>query len=192
MEADMRWIAWVTLLVLGGCLAGCMGGDAGVELRAGDALDRAADNVQVLVDEYHGEVVLGDDGREEAIAMAFVARVKSNPDNPQDVADFLAAGRKIRQDREAELARYTAALDNVKGLREVASSLRTLATQSLTLNDEARRYFASMAENMRAARAEAAATRQAERQKNREAYGAFVGAAADGLRAATAAQGGAK
>ena len=165
----MRYWISVMLLVFAGC-----GGDAVVELRAGDALDKAADIFQATVEEYHDEVVVADDGREEAVAMAFVDRMKASTDNPQDVADFLAAQRKIRADREVESMRFSAASDNVKGLRDVASGLREIATASMTLDDEMRRYFSGWIEQAKTARSERQAERLAERQRNRETVAGYV------------------
>ena len=76
---------------------------------------------------------------------AFVARVQADANDSTAIeshaADFEADLRKIRADRETEWSRRTAAMDNVGVLREVARGLHKLAIESLTLQDEVRRYL---------------------------------------------------
>lgn len=132
----------VCLCALGGCAA-----DARVDLSAADALTAVAGQVQQTIQEYHGEVVRFDDSRESATVAAFVARVKADAADEASLdahaAQFAAALVKIRADRETEWARRAAAMENVGVLREMASGLRRLALQSLSLDDEVRRYLAS-------------------------------------------------
>lgn len=138
-------------------ISGC-GGDAGVELAAGDALVAVADQMQLTIEEYHRDVASHDDGREDATIAAFVARVQSDH---QDTAamqthtrDFQAALRRIRGDREVEWRRRSAAMDNVTVVREMAGGLRKLALDSLSLRDEVRRYLDSWIANQRRAATE--------------------------------------
>jgi hypothetical protein len=136
----MRFTA--CLCVLGGCAA-----DARVDLSAADALTAVAGQVQRTIQEYHGEVVRFDDSRESATVAAFVTRVKADAADEASLdahaAQFAAALVKIRADRETEWSRRAAAMENVGVLREMASGLRKLALQSLSLDDEVRRYLAS-------------------------------------------------
>jgi len=149
----------VASVVLAWCV-GC-GGDAGVELAAGDALIAVADQMQLAVQEYHRDVSRHDESREESTVAAFVARVQAEHDDPAamrtNVQEFQAALRKIREDRDTEWQRRSAALSNVAVLREVAGGLQRLALDSLSLRDEARRYLEVWMENQRRARSESAA-----------------------------------
>src|SRR5262249_39945417 len=121
-----------------------------VELSAGDALNAVAGQMAGTIAEYHQEVSRFDDRREGDVVSAFVVRVRNNSsDEPtvnKHVADFEAALRKIRDDRETEWSRRTAAMDNVSVLREVSKGLQKLAIQSLSLQDEMRRYLGSWIE----------------------------------------------
>ncbi len=129
---------------IGGLGVGC-GGDAGMELAASDALVAVADQMQVTVQEYHQDVSRFDDSREDGVVEAFVARVQAAHDDAAatetNVKEFQAALRKIRQDRETEWQRRTAAMSNVDTLREMARGMQKLALDSLSLRDEARRYI---------------------------------------------------
>jgi hypothetical protein len=154
----MLRILLVTMILT--CLCGC-GGDAGVELAASDALSAVADQMQLTVNEYHRDVARYDDTREDATVAAFVARVQAARDDPDavqaDVKEFQAALRKIRDDRETEWQRRSAAMGNVAVLREVAGGLQKLALESLSLRDEVRRYIGVWIENQRRARTDSAA-----------------------------------
>lgn len=137
-------------------LAGC-GGDAGVELAAGDALNAVADQMLLTVQEYHRDVSRHDDGREDATVAAFIARVQADHADASAMQthtqSFQAALRKIRSDRETEWQRRSAAMDNVAVLREVAGGLQKLAIESLSLRDEVRRYLGTWIESRRRAQA---------------------------------------
>lgn len=157
-------------------VGGCMGGDARVEMTAADAISAVASQLETTVREYHDEVSVGDDARESAVAGAFAARVVSaNGDADQikrDTDAFMASLQKIRKDREVEWDRRNAALDNVAALREMSKGLRKLAIDSLTLQDEVRRYLTSWVDTAQQAKAEADAQsqqRRAERRATRDA-----------------------
>lgn len=149
-----------TLTMFFACIAGC-GGDAGVELAASDALLAVADQMQLTVHEYHREVTRHDDTREDAAMAAFIARVQSEHDDAAamqtHVREFRAALGKIREDRETEWQRQSAAMSNVGVLREIGSGLQKVALDSLSLRDEARRYLDAWIENQRRARTNPAA-----------------------------------
>ncbi len=135
------WGVWAAIaLAVGAC-----GGDARVELSAADALSAVAGQMSNTIDEYHQEVSQHDDTRETSVVAAFVARVRSQPADEAavdaHVVDFETALRKIRADRETEWARRAAAMDNVSLLREVGKGLQKIAIQSLSLQDEMRRYL---------------------------------------------------
>lgn len=130
----------IIVVMVGGC-----GGDARMELAAGDALRVAADGMETALNEYHREVGRLDDGREAAVVDAFVVRVQTDPDNAAEVerhiAEFKAAMERIRADRSVQWQRQAAALDNVAVVREVAEGMQRLAMEGMTLNDELRRYL---------------------------------------------------
>lgn len=131
---------------LGLCLmaAGC-GGDARVELSAADALGAVAGQMERTIGEYHAEVAAYDDARESGVVAAFVSRVRRDAADEAAMSahavEFEAALRKIRGDREVEWSRRSAAMDNVAALREVSRGLQKLAIQSLSLQDEMKRYL---------------------------------------------------
>jgi len=116
-------------------------------LTTADALNAVAGQMAGTIDEYHRDVSLQDDTRESAVVSAFIVRVRNNANNqPQiekDASDFQASLHKIRQDRDTEWSRRTNAMDNVRVLREVSRGLQKLAIQSLSLQDEMRRYLSS-------------------------------------------------
>lgn len=147
-----RWM-WVTCV-----LAGC-GGDAGLELSAGDALHAAAGRMETAIREYHQEVGRQDDARESAVIAAFVSRVVGSREDEAALGGhaqaFESALKKIRADREVEGQRRSAAMENVDVIREVADGLQELAVESLTLRDEVRRYLGSWIEARRRAQSAA-------------------------------------
>ena len=157
-QGFVRGLPKVLLLVLiSGAMvlpgAGCLGGNAGVELAASDAIEAAAHQFETMADEYHTTVVAFDDGREEAVTSAFIQRVLNDQANAAEHgAAFTSSLRKIRADREVEWQRHTAAKENSAVLREVAVKMRGLAIDSLSLRDETRRYLTGWIEKARAAR----------------------------------------
>jgi hypothetical protein len=139
------WMAnppvWGAALCL--MFAGC-GGDARVELSAAMAIDRLTGGLRTALEEYHQDVLAGDDRREDAVIGAFVERVRQDHEDDEatagHVTQFREALRRLREDRGVEWERYRASADNVAALVEVTEGLRRTATESMTLSDEARRY----------------------------------------------------
>ncbi|HOW17886.1 MAG TPA: hypothetical protein PLC79_02535 [Phycisphaerae bacterium] len=147
--------AWRSLLIAAaGVIVGC-GGDARVELSAADALSAVAGQMRVVFDEYHGEVEAHDDTRESAVVRAFVERVRRDSSDgaklDQHASQFEAAMATIRADRRTEWQRRAAAETQVETILEVAKGLRRLGIESLSLQDEMRRYLVSWTESMRRA-----------------------------------------
>jgi hypothetical protein len=140
-------------------ITGC-GGDARVELAAADALIVAADRMDTAVAEYHGEVSRFDDARESAVVAAFITRVQADAANKDALAghsaEFEAALRKIRADRAVEQDRRTATMENVAVIREVAAGLQRMGIDSLSLQDELKRYLSSWIEARQKAKVQAA------------------------------------
>jgi hypothetical protein len=127
-------------LVSAGCAA-----DAKVQLAAADALRVVQAELATALNEYHADLSGQDTTREEAVAAAFIERVR------RDVADesalaaheaaFQEALARIRSDRQVEADRLAATRENLGVLSEIESDLRQLAIQRLTLDDEVRRYL---------------------------------------------------
>jgi hypothetical protein len=140
-------------------IAGC-GGDARVELSAADALSAVAGQMRVAYDEYHGEVETHDDTRESAVTRAFVERVRRDSADEgkldRHASEFEAAMTKIRADRRTEWQRRVAAETQIDTVLEVAKGLRRIGIESLSLQDEVRRYLTTWIE----ARATASAAAQ--------------------------------
>ena len=155
-------------------VAGC-GGDARLELAAADALAAAAERMKTAVDEYHAEMAAFDDSREEAVAEAFVQRVRADAANEQAIAahsaEFKSALSRIREDRAVEQQRRAAVAENVSVVREVADGLRRMGVESLLLSDEMRRYLSGWIE----ARQQAVAAKAATVDKAAAACGAGKG-----------------
>jgi len=141
--------------VIFGCIVGC-GGDARLELAASDTLQAVADQMVTVIEEYHGELSRYDESRESAIVSALVNRIKADVDDASAIEDhvsqFKSALNKIREDRGVEWSRRWSAIENVRLLREVAGGLQKLAIESLTLQDEMRRYLDGWLEARREAK----------------------------------------
>lgn len=143
-------ISIIQAAILAAMAAGGCGGDAGVELAAAQTIESLADSLSAAVAEYHQEVQAGDDQRESAVVAALIARVRQVAEDESateaHAADFTEAMGRIRADRAVEWERYRAALDNLGGLKEVAAGLRRVAIESMSLEDEARRYLLELSQ----------------------------------------------
>ncbi len=155
----MRRMGWCGLMWCAS--AGC-GGDAALELAASQTLNAAADQMALALDEYHQEVSGYDASREAAVVAAFIQRVRSSGDDAaaldEHAAAFEAALVKIRQDRDTEWQRRNAGIDNVEMIREVSRGLERVAVESLTLQDEIKRYLTDWIELRRQASRQAGVT----------------------------------
>lgn len=143
-------ISIIQAAILAAMAAGGCGGDAGVELAAAQTIESLADSLSAAVAEYHQEVQAGDDQRESAVVAALIARVRQDAEDESataaHAADFTEAMGRLRADRAVEWERYRAALDNLGGFREVAAGLRRVAIESMSLEDEARRYLLELSQ----------------------------------------------
>ena len=141
-------ILWLTGLT--GCVA-----DARVDLAATQSLSLLAEQMALTLAEYHAETESGDDLREGQAIAAFVARVQKEFDDEaslnRSIDDFTEAFRLLRVDRRTEWLRYLDAMENVGLIREVAGGLRDLAIDSMSLEDETRRYVTGLMEAARQA-----------------------------------------
>ncbi len=148
--ASRQAILWAIGLFITGC-----GGDARVELAAADSMNAVGDAFALAVTEYHEETVRSDDARERGAVRAFAERVRRDADDEAKTEAheeaLLAALARIRADRAAEWERFRTSLDNVVVLREAAAGLRRLAVESLSLEDETRRYFQGVLERLNTA-----------------------------------------
>ena len=132
-------------LVLGVFVGGCGGGDARVELAAADSMEALGASMAQTLAECHADLGRGDDDRQRAAIQAFIDRVRANIADETATEAHAEAFQKALEgldaDRRVAWERYTASLDNVATLREVAQGLRRLALNSMSLDDEVRRYF---------------------------------------------------
>ena len=142
-----------------GCLAtsvfaSCVGG-ARVELADADVLDELRSSLATAMNEMHADILLGDTWRERSITDALVKRLVTEDENVDaDSAnghkqDFLQALARIREDRQTQWARLLATRDNLLLIGEVSDGLRRLAIDTMSLEDEARRYLMSVIESVR-------------------------------------------
>ncbi len=141
-----------------GCLVsvfslGCAG-DARVELAAADSIELLVASLATTLAEYHTGLERSDDARERAATFALVERLRIDiADDARTAAhtnDFLHALDRLHADRRIEWQRFMASMDNLSVLRETAHGLRRLAIESLSLEDEAQRYFGELIELRRA------------------------------------------
>lgn len=154
----MRGVAislWLT-----GSLAGTAGAiscvaDARVDLAAAQSLGLLAQQMELTLAEYHAETQSGDDLREGQAIAAFVARVQKEINDEvalnRSIDDFTEAFKLLRVDRRTEWLRYMDAMENVGLIREVADGLRELAIDSMSLEDDVRRYLTGLLEAARQA-----------------------------------------
>jgi hypothetical protein len=146
------------IALIGGCA-----GSARVELTAADSVEMLGASMTQTLAEYHADLVRFDEERQRAAVQAFIERVRL------DVADeaatdahaeaFQEALRRLDADRQAAWVRYSASLDNVATLREIAHGLRRLALESMSLDDDVRRYFGEVMDRRREAKEQAPAKR---------------------------------
>lgn len=129
----------ITLVVITCLVLGCQS-SPGLALKASSALGELAEQQEVMLDEYHQEVVEMDDLRESRVTNDLVLALKANPDSPETVAAFLQIMRNIRADREVEWARKQNGRDNISVLRKMAAQLEQYGIDALSLDDELRRY----------------------------------------------------
>jgi len=151
---------WLILHVLtGGCA-----GDARVELTAADSVEMLGASMTQTLAEYHADLGRFDEERQHAAVQAFIGRVRT------DVADeaatdahaeaFLQALQHLDADRRAAWERYAASLENVAALQEIAQGLRHLALDSMSLDDEVKRYFGEVMERRKEAKKQVPARRE--------------------------------
>lgn len=166
-------VGWVLVFMP---LAGCLGGDARVELAAADSLDALAAELRLVVDEYHADLGAADDARQSDVVSAFIARVRADSSDDDataaHAAAFEAALRHLRGDREVAFERRTAAQENLNIVRDTADGLRRVGVASLSLEDEAKRYLLDFIATRQAASRDVA-KRSAARQSASPAGAAF-------------------
>ncbi len=125
-------------------VAGCATG-ARVQFTTAQSLDALNVEVAKAVREYHAEIRAADTERRHAAVDAFAARIRASRDDgdatTQHVGQFNQALDQLQTDAEAENERLNATLDNLSLVTEAAAGLRRIAVESMTLNDEVRRYL---------------------------------------------------
>ena len=152
----MTGVNWWTVVglrsIVGVSVGVCIGcvGDGRTTLSAMDSVDVLGDALAGALGEYHDDLERLDDEREQAVIDAFVVRVRRDVaggvSDEADAAAFRSALAQIRADRRVALERYLASRENLAAIREVTSGLRRLALESMSLQDETRRYFSDLIE----------------------------------------------
>ena len=150
---------WLVLHVLtGGCA-----GNARVELTAADSVEMLGASMTQTLAEYHADLARFDEERQRAAVQAFIERVRMDAVDEATTDAHAEAFRQALQhldaDRRAAWERYTASLDNVATLREIAQGLRRLALDSMSLDDDVRRYFGEVMERRKEAKEQASGKR---------------------------------
>lgn len=139
----------------GGCV-----GDARVHLATADSMDLVRGAMAEALAEYHADLAALDAQRRDMAVAAFVARLRRDAADPQaadaDAEAFRQAVTRLDMDREVAWQRYAASLDTVALLGEMASDLRRLAADSMSLNDEAKRYFSDLVQKQKDRKLQAA------------------------------------
>jgi hypothetical protein len=130
-------------------MSGCAA-TAGLELAAADSMDLIRQTLAQSVTEYNNDLARLDAERRVAAIHAFIARIRTDAADEQKAQThaeaFLAALELLERDRQVAWQRYTATIDNLAVLGETAADLRRLAVQSLSLEDETKRYFSELLE----------------------------------------------
>jgi len=152
-----RAIHAAALLVLNALINGCAG-VARVELAAADSVEMLGASMTETLAEYHADLARFDSERLRAVIQAFIERVRmdvaGNAAVDAHAEAFQEALRRLDADRQAACERYMAALENVATLREIAQGLRRLALESMSLDDDVRRYFGEVMERRKEAKEE--------------------------------------
>lgn len=150
MTGVNRWTVIGLRSIVGVSVGVCIGcaGDGRTTLSAMDSVDVLGDALAGALVEYHDDLERLDDERERAVIDAFVERVRRNvAGGVSDEAEaFRSALAQIRADRRVALERYLVSWDNLATIREVTRGLRRLALESMSLQDETRRYFSDLIE----------------------------------------------
>ena len=145
------WVITAGALICCSCATG-----AKVELAAADSLETLADALTKTMTEYHAEVEQSDDQREHAAVEALLNRLRDDiaddAETNRHVAAFKQALQRIRADRRVEWQRFWDSTENISLLRELATGMRRLALDSLSLEDETRRYVNELVEIVRTRR----------------------------------------
>ncbi len=134
------------------CLAGCASG-ARVQLAAADSVDLLGEGMARTLAEYHEDLVRFDEERQRAAVRDFIERIRTDI-NDENVTRshaeaFQEALQRLDADHQAAWQRYSASLENVATLQEIAAGLRRQALESIALDDEVRRYFGEVMQRRR-------------------------------------------
>jgi|GEM_PF-3118737 len=145
MKKRIGWVCTAVSLLVSLASSGCVGGDARVEMATANLLDVANDSLAQTLNEYHHDIEAADMRREQSIIIAFTRRIagaaRDTDAIEQHTRDFQTALAKLRADTQTEWNRHATAIENVNTLREMATTLRKLAVESLSLEDETKRYL---------------------------------------------------
>ncbi len=138
----------------GSIVCGCVSAPA-AQLSAADSMDLVAASLRQAIDEYRLDLDQLDDERRRAVVEAFVTRVRTDHQDEKALAShtalFTSALDRIDADRRTASDRRQNAVESLESLQEVADGLRRLAVESMSLDDEARRYLGGLIAQSRAA-----------------------------------------
>lgn len=133
-------------------LSGCAIGGR-VELAAADSIESVATELARAMDEYQRDISQFDDERERAVVLALVARVRRDAADDERVDAHLAAydeaAARIRDDREVARMRRSLVEEHIESLMEVATGLRRFGIESMSIEDETKRYLRDVIERSR-------------------------------------------
>ncbi len=143
-----KWPTIVATMIVTISTTGCLGGDARVEIAAANLLEVANDSLAAALTEYHNEILAADAQKEHNAIRAFTNRLTANPETPPDektvnlhTRHFTEALSKLRADTKTEWNRHITLMGNLRILQDAATTMRQLAIDSLSLEDETKRYL---------------------------------------------------
>lgn len=133
-------------------LSGCAIGGR-VELAAADSIESVATELARAMGEYQRDISQFDDERERAVVLALVARVRRDAEDDERINAHMAAyeeaAARIREDREVARMRRSLVEEHVESLMEVAAGLRRFGIESMSIEDETKRYLRDVIERSR-------------------------------------------
>ena len=135
-------------------------------------MDLLATSLATAIDEYRHDLEQLDDQRRKAVVDAFVIRVRNNAQDEDALAAHTAAFNialdRMEADRRAASDRRQAAVENLETLQEIADGLRRLAIESMSLDNDARRFLESALIQVRHAEQSEASPGQDARRRDRD------------------------
>jgi outer membrane murein-binding lipoprotein Lpp len=139
-----------TAIAAAAMLAGCAAAGGKTQLAAADAMDRAAQELDLAVGEFSRDLESCDDERRARVIEAYTDRVRADAQNPSALADhrtqFTMALERLDSDGDAARTRAAIAHENLGVVREIAGGLRQQAVAAMKLEAETSAYLSAMLE----------------------------------------------